>query len=551
MQIPITDKNTTQQTEGFLMLSVLIALLANTSTLATVCPETPYIIDEYGYKTEFICEEGSLKTEQEFHMKSGNLVSLRIHEFLNGVTEEKSWSIDGKFTYHAKYNYLSQDVFQKIILDTTSGKLKAKEEYQLIDKEEVKTKEWDIHQESLTIRAIKHYRNNEYHPFKIDHVDKNEKLIKSFLINLKEGLEFSGYVESFTTLDDNGNVIGNYHESNNFDIYDVLENQNKNEEDFFLALSFYESERRPVVIIDTGFDITHKDLTKYLYSSSDDIPFDGIDNDNNGRVDDGAGWHMQDDAGLDLLRDDNNIRETHFLTHTPYPVSHGTHVAAEAFAGTKDFGLVGFAGDVAIASHLQAASDYINKNNVGFVNMSFSIGAPGYPMSAPDESYDALKELIANNPNTLFTIAAGNGRVGLNLDGEESESYPASYDFSNTLVVGALNSANYVDSDMSTLKRAFFSKYGEKTVDIFAPGKGVVSAHSGGGEIALNGTSMASPNALNIILKASEINPKLTPMQLKKLVMETAFIPKERLPCVSGGMINPEKLYEAVRDTLE
>jgi len=532
------------------MLSVLIALLANTPVQATPCPSEPHVIDEYGYKTEFICESGSIKEEREYHMKTGNLVSLRLHEFLNGVTEEKAWSVEGRFTYHAKYKYLSDDVFQKINIDTRTGKLKAKEEYQIVDGIETKTKEWDIHQESLTVRAIKHFKDDDYYPYKIDHVDKNENLVKSFLINLKEGLEFSGYVESFTTLDKQGNVIGNYHESNEFNLIDELKRQYSNAEDFNAALSLYETKRKPVVIIDTGFDITHKDLTKYLYKSPIDIPFDGIDNDNNGRIDDGSGWHMQDDAGLDLLRDDNNIRETHFLTHTPYPISHGTHVAAEAFAGTKEFGLVGFAGDVAIAPHLRAASDYIQKNNVAFVNMSFSIGAPGYPMSAPDESYDALKDLIASNQNTLFTIAAGNGRVGLNLDGEESESYPASYDFKNTLVIGALNTSDYELSDMNELERAFFSKYGEKTVDIFAPGKGVVSAHSGGGEIGLNGTSMASPYALNIILKASEINPKLTPMQLKKLVMETAFIPKKRLPCVSGGMINPEKLYQAVRETL-
>ncbi|OUS00179.1 hypothetical protein A9Q84_03070 [Halobacteriovorax marinus] len=532
------------------MLRVVLALLSTTTTMAAICPTTEFVFDDYGYRTEFICENGKLSVESEYHIKSGNLVSLRVHEFLNGVTEEKSWSVDGNYTYHAKYKYVTDNVFQKIILDTSSGKLKGKEEFKYVNGEAVRTKEWDIHQESLTPKAIKHFHQDELYPYKIDHIDKKENVIKSFLINLKEDLEFTGYVESFTSLDALGNIIGNYHESKEFLIEDELRKQFSSEEGYTKALRFYKSKREPVVIIDTGFDITHKDLTKYLYNSPKDIAFDGVDNDGNGRIDDGAGWHMQDDAGLDLLRDDNNIRETHFLTHTPYPISHGTHVAAEAFSGTKNYGLVGFAGDVAIAKHLRAASDYIKENDVGFVNMSFSLGVPGYPMSPPKESFVDLENIIKSNPKTLFTVAAGNGRIGLNLDFEDADNYPASYAFKNMLVIGALNTASYEEGNMESYKRAFFSKYGEKTVDIFAPGKGVMSAHSGGGEIALNGTSMASPYALNIILKAKEINPKLTPLELKKLVMETAFIPKKRLPCVSGGMINPEKLYEAVRATV-
>ncbi len=504
---------------------------------ALPCPEIKVQFDDLNYKKVFTCLDDSLFEHREYSPKTKKLVSYgKYGEY--GQIEQKSWNSEGVHTYYAQFHYLNEGSYIKEVLDIETKKIKSKEQHDLIDGEFTLSKEWKIHRESLTQQAIYHFRPNEYNPFKVDHLAKDGSIIKSFLVKFKEGLEFAKYVTSFTTLSPSNEVLGNYDESKSFDIEEILSSRGE--------LSFYKKQRSPVVIIDTGFDIFHKSLTKYLYNSPYDIPEDGIDNDGNGRVDDSYGWHIQEDSGLDLDRDDNNIRETHFLSHTPFPVSHGTHVAAKALEGTEDFGLVGFAGDVAIARHLAGANRFIKEKNVKFVNMSFAIGAPGMPMSAPRYSFTVLEQIFRDNPSTLFTVAAGNGRVGLNLDYPGNFSFPASHSFENMLVVGALNTSDYEVDKMGTYKRASFSKYGVTKVDIFAPGTGVISAHSGGGELALNGTSMASPFALNIILKASQINPKLSPLELKKIVMDTAFIPTPRLPCLSGGMIDPLRVYKAV-----
>ena len=62
------------------------------------------------------------------------------------------------------------------------------------------------------------------------------------------------------------------------------------------AWKFYEQapERRPVIVavIDTGVDISHPELADSIWVNEDEIPGDGIDNDQNGYVDDINGWNF-------------------------------------------------------------------------------------------------------------------------------------------------------------------------------------------------------------------------------------------------------------------
>ena len=49
-------------------------------------------------------------------------------------------------------------------------------------------------------------------------------------------------------------------------------------------------------IIDDGFDWTHEDFTDNIWVNYHEIPNDGIDNDNNGYIDDYKGWNAYDDS---------------------------------------------------------------------------------------------------------------------------------------------------------------------------------------------------------------------------------------------------------------
>ena len=45
-----------------------------------------------------------------------------------------------------------------------------------------------------------------------------------------------------------------------------------------------------IAIIDTGVDYTHEDLASNIWHNPGEIPENGIDDDNNGYIDDSIGW---------------------------------------------------------------------------------------------------------------------------------------------------------------------------------------------------------------------------------------------------------------------
>jgi subtilisin family serine protease len=65
-----------------------------------------------------------------------------------------------------------------------------------------------------------------------------------------------------------------------------------------------------VAVIDDGLDITHRDIAENVWVNTGEIQGNGIDDDNNGYVDDVNGWDFADK--------DKNVDPTDF---------HGTHVA--------------------------------------------------------------------------------------------------------------------------------------------------------------------------------------------------------------------------------
>jgi subtilisin family serine protease len=221
---------------------------------------------------------------------------------------------------------------------------------------------------------------------------------------------------------------------------------------------------------------------------------------------------------------------------------HGTHCAGIAVRGNPAARLVVARFNDQLADlpfpptsewvrHLGAAfqqmSDYFRTRNVRVVNMSWSddlqefeswlskTGGGADPAERKKRAAElyamwrvAVESAIENSPNTLFVAAAGNSNSNAGFLAE----VPASLHLPNLLTVGAVNQAGDETS---------FTSYGD-TVVVDADGYNVESYVPGGAKLKLSGTSMATPNVVNLAAKLFALDPALTPAQAIELIKQGA-----------------------------
>lgn len=537
------------------VLFIILSFTTSSLVFALDCPKPQEQDLSSNFYSVYQCEKELVVLEQEFYRPNGKKTGERLYQGTH-LMQSDSWSVDGNHTYRAKFDYLESRRFIKTVYRPNQEMaFVSKEQFGGIDdddEDKILEKEWK-YTLSGKLQAVFYFDQEDQlnfitRPVRVDMVNSKGEIERYFDLEYFDVPETQQHIRKVKSYHIDGSLIGEFIEDVELNIEDIIVKNNSPEEAARKIAIFRDITREPVMVIDTGFDILHPDLTHKLWNNPKD-PMDGIDNDDNGYVDDVFGWQHQNDPTLGLAINRNNINETLFITHFPYPVSHGTHVASVALKDVDHFGLIGIAGDVAFVDLLKHSLQTIKETKTRFVNMSFSISYPEHPQAPDRESFYFLEKMLKDNPETLFVVAAGNAR-GVDLDEPGNKDYPASYNYDNMLVVGALDTAEMDYSKRQNYQAAVFSKYGNKTVDIFAPGQQVIGAEVGGGQIPLNGTSMAAPYVTNVVLKIATINPELTPMQIKDILMKTAYIPNKRLPCVSGGMIDPEAAFEMAKKTI-
>jgi subtilisin family serine protease len=226
------------------------------------------------------------------------------------------------------------------------------------------------------------------------------------------------------------------------------------------------SEDVVVAVIDDGVDFSHPDLADRAWENPGESGVDDAGNDKaTNNIDDDDNGYIDDVNGYDLANDDNTV-------HDALEDGHGTHIAGTIAASVNNQGVVGVAPNVKIMavkflggpftteSNAIKAIEYASDNGAKISNNSWGyIGPPS----------KALEQAIENS-GMLFVAAAGNGGgdgVGDDNDADRRfKEYPASYDSPNILTVAAVNNRG---------RLASFSNYGQKTVDISAPGVQVLS----------------------------------------------------------------------------
>ncbi len=145
------------------------------------------------------------------------------------------------------------------------------------------------------------------------------------------------------------------------------------------------------------------------------------------------------------------------------------------------------------------------------------------------------KVLFGGCKNALIFIAAGNSSEDLDIATTSPQGVP----LQNKIVVAATN---------DNQKLADFSCYGKTKVDLAVPGVNIYATYPNQKMGYMSGTSMACPNALGMASLVLAENPDLTPVQLKKILMETVDKKdwlKDKVK--SGGVINVERAVYAAK----
>ena len=255
---------------------------------------------------------------------------------------------------------------------------------------------------------------------------------------------------------------------------------------------------KPIVaVIDTGVDYNHVVFTQSgsIWSNTDEIAGNGIDDDGNGFIDDVRGWNFASNNNDPM--DDNN---------------HGTHVAGIVLGIGQDIidTVPRAASRIEImplkfldssgsgsTSAAVAAVMYAVNNGAKVINNSW--GGPSYSTAL----HEAL--VFAYNSKVFVVSAAGNASNNNDI----SPLFPANYD-----VPGNASIAATTDSDAL----AFFSNFGSGTVHVGSPGSGIKSTLPGNTFGFLSGTSMACPIVAGIAALVMYEQPTMTGFQVSNII---------------------------------
>lgn len=272
-----------------------------------------------------------------------------------------------------------------------------------------------------------------------------------------------------------------------------------------------------VAVVDTGIRYTHQELATQMWRNPGEIPDNGIDDDDNGYIDDVFGVNAVMNTGDPM--DDND---------------HGTHVAGTIGAAANDrHPHVGVAWHVRLMAckvfdefGFGATADeivgieYAVRHGAKILNNSWG----GYSFS--QALFDSIRR--ARDQGVLFVAAAGNE----SNNNDRIPAYPASYQLDNIISVAALDRADNLAS---------FSNYGERTVHLGAPGVSIFSSVSGfdADYDTFDGTSMATPHVCGVAALVMSYHPGADLDEVRtRILSSTVPITSLTRRTVTGGRLN-------------
>jgi|GEM_PF-4034178 len=243
-----------------------------------------------------------------------------------------------------------------------------------------------------------------------------------------------------------------------------------------------------IAIVDNAVRTDHEDLAPTLWTNPNEVPGDGVDNDNNGYID--------DVNGFDVADDDNDANPP---LSPSIALSHGSHVAGIAAAATNN-GL-GIASIGSGCSFLPVKTKHDTTTGIGLdataegIDYAIVSGAKVVNMSFAGQGFSQTVQSLINLgyfQGIIWVAGAGNS-------GTWRGFFPASY-----------NRVISVGSTEQDDRKSGFSTY-HPTLDVMAPGGGIWSVYSADTDtyVYMSGTSMACPMVAGLCGLMLSINPTM------------------------------------------
>ena len=281
-----------------------------------------------------------------------------------------------------------------------------------------------------------------------------------------------------------------------------------------------------IAVVDTGFDYTHEDLASQTWINVDEIPNNGIDDDNNGYIDDVHGWDFSQMPSSDGNENSQNG------DNDPIDESgHGTHVAGIIGATVdNDVGIAGIAwnctlmpirgaGVAGIRDNRSASAIvYAVNNGARVINMSWGGRERSFVLR------DAVDYAYARG--VLMIAASGN-------ESEGDSIFPAGY----RKVISVAATEQH--------KQKFYQSNFGASIDIGAPGNVILSTHINNRYRTLSGTSMATAHVSGVAGLIISKRPSLTHEEVRQILISTADPITESPELVGAGNLNAARALMA------
>lgn len=261
--------------------------------------------------------------------------------------------------------------------------------------------------------------------------------------------------------------------------------------------------------VDTGVDWSHEDLALSIfinageYGAGGELRNNGIDDDNNGKIDDWRGWDYYGNGSFQAPRPDNDPMDG--------SLGHGTNTSGCAAAlANNGIGIAGSSYRAKILA-IKASTDqtggvggyegilYAAQMGCRIINCSW--GGTGSRSQALQDLIDDVTDMGA-----LVVGSSGNDP----LDNDYIPHWPSS--FSRVLNVGSVESTGAAST---------WCTYGT-SVHTYSPGSGILTTRKGGGYTSPTGTSFSAPLAAGVAALVFARHPDWTPDQVAAQIRVTS-----------------------------